>query len=180
MGSASVVDDRVTLRGLTCRELIKSEIETSAATGLPPGFTADAVIGLRQTGCVVVSAATCQSDLDRLTTRNTVLFGQATAVLETDPETDRVIGEAASILKQCPASAVVIEGHANRDGERRGYDNMDLSLRRAQHVRDELVRRGIEPGQLSVRGFGSTRPLVTYETPEARAMNRRVQFTVAK
>ena len=74
----------------------------------------------------------------------------------------------------------MIEGHANRDGERRGFDNMDLSLRRALRVREELARRGIEPDKLAVKGYGSTRPLVPHDAPEARAMNRRVQFTVAK
>lgn len=180
LGSASVVDDRVTLRGLTCRDLIKSEIETSAATGLPQGFKADAVVGLRQTGCVVDPPASCQNDLDGLTKRNTVLFGQGTSVVDLDATTERVIGEAAAILRKCPGSPVVIEGHANRDGERRGFDNMDLSLRRALRVRDELARRGIEPGQLAVKGYGSTRPLVPHEASEARAMNRRVQFTVTK
>lgn len=180
LGSASVVDDRVTLRGLTCRDLIKSEIETSAATGLPQGFEVDAAVGLRQTGCVVDPPASCQNDLDGLTKRNTVLFGQGTSVVELDATTERVISEAAAILKQCPGSPVVIEGHANRDGERRGFDNMDLSLRRALRVREELARRGIEPDKLAVKGYGSTRPLVPHEASEARAMNRRVQFTVAK
>ncbi|RYE33643.1 MAG: OmpA family protein [Hyphomicrobiales bacterium] len=180
LGSASVMDDRVTLRGLTCRELIKSEVETSAATGLPQGFKVDAAVSLRQTGCVVDPPASCQNDLDGLTRRNTVLFGQGTSVVELDATTERVIGEAAAILEKCPGSPVVIEGHANRDGERRGFDNMDLSLRRALRVRDELARRGIEAGQLAVKGYGSTRPLVPHEAPEARAMNRRVQFTVAK
>lgn len=180
LGSASIVDDRVTLRGLTCRDLIRSEIETSAATGLPPGYKADAVVSLRQTGCVVDPPASCQNDLDGLTRSNTVLFGQGTSVVELDATTERVIGEAAAILRRCPGSPVVIEGHANRDGERRGFDNMDLSLRRALRVRDELARRGIETGQLAVKGYGSTRPLVPHEAPEARAMNRRVQFTVAK
>jgi outer membrane protein OmpA-like peptidoglycan-associated protein len=180
LGSVSVVDSLVTLRGLTCRDLIKSEVETSAATGLPPGFKVDAVVGLRQTGCVVDPPASCQNDLDGLTRRNTVLFGQGTSMVELDATTERVIGEAAAILKKCPGSPIVIEGHANRDGERRGFDNMDLSLRRALRVRDELVRRGIEPGKLAVKGYGSTRPLVSYEALEARAMNRRVQFTVAQ
>lgn len=180
LGSASVVDDQVTLRGLTCRDLIKSEIETSAATGLPQGFKVDAAVSLRQTGCVVDPPASCQNDLDGLTKRNTVLFGQGTSVVELDATTERVIGEAAAILEKCPGSPVVIEGHANRDGERRGFDNMDLSLRRAMRVRDELARRGIEAGQLAVKGYGSTRPLVPHEASEARAMNRRVQFTVAK
>lgn len=180
LGSASVVDDRVTLRGLTCRDLIKSEIETSAATGLPQGLKVDAAVGLRQTGCVVDPPASCQNDLDGLTKRNTVLFGQGTSIVELDATTERVIGEAAAILKKCPGSQVVIEGHANRDGERRGFDNMDLSLRRALRVRDELARRGIEAGQLAVKGYGSSRPLVSNEAPEARTMNRRVQFTVTK
>jgi OOP family OmpA-OmpF porin len=180
MGAASIIDDLVTLRGLTCRELIKSEVETSAGSGLPPGFRSDAVIGLRQTGCVVDPPATCQNDLDALTRRNTVLFGQGVSVVNLDATTERVIGEAFTILKQCPTSRITIEGHTNRDGEWRGFDNFDLSERRALRVRDELVRRGIDPAQLAVKGFGTERPLVPHGTPDSRAMNRRVQFTVTK
>ena len=180
IGSAAIVDDLVTLRGLTCRDLIQREVETSAAAGLPAGFRVDAVIGLRQTGCVVDPPATCQNDLDALTQRNTVLFAQATSVVALDAPTERVIGEAVAILNQCPAARITIEGHTNNDGERGGYNNLDLSARRALRVRDELVRRGIDPARLETRGFGTTRPLVPHGAPEARPMNRRVQFTVAK
>ncbi len=180
LGSATITDQSVTLRGLTCRDLIRSEVETSASTGLPSGFTADVVVGQRQTGCVVDPPASCQNDLDGLTRQNPVLFAQGTSVVELDAVTERVIGEAATILKKCPGSRVTIEGHANRDGDWRGFDNLDLSQRRALRVRDELVRRGIDPAQLDVRGYGSTRPLVPYGAPRAREMNRRVQFTVAK
>lgn len=179
-GSASVADDLVTLRGLTCRELIKSEVETSASSGLPPGYRVDAAIGLRQTGCVVDPPATCQNDLDELTKRNTVLFAQGTTVVTLDPATERVIGEAAAILKQCPDARITIEGHANSDGERGGFNNLDLSARRALRVRDELVRRGIDQARLETRGFGVERPLVPHGSVEAKPMNRRVQFTVAK
>ena len=180
IGSATITDQTVTLRGLTCRDLIRSEVETSASTGLPPGYTADVVVGQRQTGCVVDPPASCQNDLDGLTKQNPVLFAQGTAVVELDTVTDRVISEAAAILKKCPGSRVTIEGHANRDGEWRGFDNLDLSLRRAQRVRDELIRRGIDSAQLDVKGYGITRPLVPHGAPQAREMNRRVQFTVAK
>ncbi len=180
LGSATIVDDLVTLRGLTCRDLIQREVETSAATGLPAGFRADAAIGLRQTGCVVDPPATCQNDLDALTKNNTVLFAQGTTVVQLDAPTQRVIAEAVAILAQCPTTRITIEGHANRDGERTGFNNLDLSARRALRVRDELVQRGIDPARLETQGFGSTRPLVPHGAPEARAMNRRVQFTVAK
>ncbi|WP_449376110.1 OmpA family protein, partial [Bosea thiooxidans] len=156
LGTASVEDDRVRLRGLTCRELMRSEIQTSATSGLPQGFKADVSIGLRETGCVADPPASCQNQLDGLTRGNTVLFGQGTTVVELDEPTERVIGEAAAILGKCAGSVVTIEGHANRDGEWRGYDNMDLSLRRALRVRDELERRGIDPAQLAVKAYGST------------------------
>ncbi len=180
LGSAEILDDVVTLRGLTCRDLIQREVETSAASGLPAGFRVDAAIGLRQTGCVVDPPATCQNDLDMLTKRNTVLFAQGTSVVALDAPTERVIGEAVAILNQCPAARITIEGHTNNDGERGGFDNLDLSARRALRVRDELVRRGIDPARLETQGFGTKRPLVPHGQAEARAMNRRVQFTVAK
>lgn len=180
MGTADLADDLVTLRGLTCRDLIKSEVETSAETGLPAGFRADAAIALRQTGCMLEPPSTCQNDLDALTRSNSVLFAQGTSVMALDAPTERVISEAAAILKQCPGSAITIEGHANSDGERAGFDNLDLSARRALRVRDELIRRGIAPTQLTTRGFGVERPLVPHGSAEAKATNRRVQFTVAK
>lgn len=180
LGSATVVDDVIAVRGLTCRELIRTEVETSAVQGLPPGFTADVVVGLRQTGCVIDPPNTCQNDLDALTRRDPVLFAQGTTVVALDETTERALGEAAAILKRCPGARVTIEGHANRDGQVRGFDNLDLSRRRAVRVREELIRRGIDPAQLEARGFGTERPLLPHGSAEARTMNRRVQFTIAK
>jgi outer membrane protein OmpA-like peptidoglycan-associated protein len=180
LGSASIVERRVEVRGLTCRELIRKEVETNMASGLPPGFSGAAEIGMRQTGCVIDPPSTCQNDLDALTQRYYVMFGQGTAVVTLDPVTERAMAEAASILKRCPGSRVTVEGHANMDGERNGFNNLDLSQRRAERVREELIGRGIDAGQLEVKGYGIERPLVPHGEPEARVKNRRVQFTVAK
>lgn len=180
LGAASIEDDHVVLRGLTCRELVKSEVETHAASGLPRGFKVDAVIDLRQTGCVADPPASCQSDLDGLTTRNTILFRQGATDVELDPTTEQALAEAVGILGKCPGSAITIEGHANRDGDWRGFDNVELSLQRAMRVREELARRGVDPARLTVKAYGSARPVRPYDGPEARAVNRRVQFTVAK
>lgn len=179
LGSATIDETGVLIQGLTCRDLIKSEVETSASSERPGGLPVTAQIGLRQTGCVIDPPNTCQNDLDLLTKRNTVLFGQGTSVVALDATTERVISEAHAILGQCPAARITIEGHANSDGEGR-FNNLDLSQRRALRVRDELVRRGIAPEQLAVAGFGAQRPLVPHGAPDARVMNRRVQFTVAK
>lgn len=180
IGTARISEAGLEIQGLTCRDLIKSEIETSVASGLPDGVSGRADIGLRQTGCVIDPPNTCQNDLDALTKRYLVLFGQGTSVVLLDAVTDRAITEASTILKQCPAARVTVEGHTNRDGERYGFDNLDLSRRRAQRVRDELVKRGIEAAQLDVKGFGAQRPLVGHDEPDSKVKNRRVQFTVAK
>jgi OOP family OmpA-OmpF porin len=180
LGSASVVDREVNVRGLTCRPLIRDEVETNLASGLPPGFSGKAEVGMRQTGCVIDPPSNCQNELDALTQRYYVMFGQGTAVVTLDPVTERAMTEAAAILKQCPVSRVTVEGHANLDGERSGFNNLDLSNRRALRVREELIRRGIGPAQLEVKGYGTERPLVPHGDAEARVKNRRVQFTVAK
>jgi OmpA-OmpF porin, OOP family len=180
LGTARLSEAGLEIQGLTCRDLIKSEIETSVASGLPAGISGRADIGLRQTGCVIDPPNTCQNDLDALTKRYSVLFGQGTAAVMLDPVTERAITDAFAILKQCPAARVTIEGHANRDGERHRFDNLELSNRRAQRVRDELVKRGIEAAQLDVKGYGAQRPLIGHDEPEAKVKNRRVQFTVAK
>ena len=62
------------------------------------------------------------------------------------------------------------------------YCHTGLSLRAhpVSFLRDELVRRGIDPEQLTVRGFGVERPLEPHGTPDAKVRNRRVQFTVAR
>lgn len=180
LGTARLSEAGLEIQGLTCRELIKSEVETSIASGLPAGISGRADIALRQTGCVVDPPNTCQNDLDSLTQRYSVLFGQGTAIVMLDPTTERAITDAFAILKQCPDARVTVEGHANRDGERFGFNNLELSNRRAQRVRDELVKRGITAAQLEVKGYGAQRPLVGHDDPEAKAKNRRVQFTVVK
>ncbi|HEV7328000.1 MAG TPA: OmpA family protein [Bosea sp. (in: a-proteobacteria)] len=180
LGSASVVDREVNVRGLTCRALIRDEVETNLTSGLPQGFSGKAEVGMRQTGCVIDPPSNCQNELDALTQRYYVMFGQGTAVVTLDPVTERAMTEAAAILKQCPTSRVTVEGHANLDGERSGFNNLDLSSRRALRVREELIRRGIGPAQVEIKGYGTERPLVAHGDPEARVKNRRVQFTVAK
>ncbi len=71
---------------------------------------------------------------------------------------------------------VTIEGHADT----RGADdyNMDLSKRRADHVRALFVRDGIAPDQVEAVGYGRTRPRDPGQTEAAHQHNRRVEFAV--
>jgi outer membrane protein OmpA-like peptidoglycan-associated protein len=71
---------------------------------------------------------------------------------------------------------IEIQGHSDYIGTE-DY-NKKLGMQRAEAVKAELVRLGIDPARISTVSFGEDRPLVDMQTPWARAMNRRAEFVV--
>jgi len=72
-----------------------------------------------------------------------------------------------------------IEGHTDDKGGERF--NLELSRRRANAVRDVLVKRGnVDPKRLISIGFGQSRPIAPNDTVEGRAKNRRVELHIEK
>ena len=71
---------------------------------------------------------------------------------------------------------VRVEGHTDNTGE--AAFNMDLSKKRAAAVVGYLKTHGIGEERVSAQGFGSEKPIADNETPEGKAANRRVEFTI--
>jgi len=87
------------------------------------------------------------------------------------PELDN----AAQVIRNHQDLMIEVQGHTSKTG---GYaHNMDLSERRANHVKDYLVGSHHLPN-VTARGYGWNRPIDTNETEEGRANNRRVQLDV--
>ena len=59
-----------------------------------------------------------------------------------------------ALTKSSPESKIVVEGHTDSQGK--AAFNQELSLARAQSVRDYLVSRGIAADRISAKGMGST------------------------
>ena len=78
------------------------------------------------------------------------------------------------LLDDNPDGNLIIEGHTSSDGEE--DDNLELSKRRADAVRDYLISVGVNPDRLKTEGYGEERPLSDNDTMEGRLTNRRVQF----
>ena len=93
-----------------------------------------------------------------------------------DKPSETIIDRAVQNLKRNPKMTVLIEGHTDSIGPE-DY-NMGLSVRRARAVKDYMVSQGIAKERLSVKGFGESQPLVSNDTKEGRAQNRRVEFVV--
>lgn len=65
-----------------------------------------------------------------------------------------------------------INGYASELGSSK-Y-NMDLSVRRAQAVKEYLVNHSVEPSRLQIKGFGFEHPVASNKTRVGQAENRRV------
>lgn len=125
----------------------------------PPPFTREEVIEL-------------QGNLDELIEGKVVEFELNSDVLT--PVGAALLDEIIAALDQFPAVPIEIAGHTDNQGE--PDDNLELSLRRAQTAFDYLVANGQDPVRFEVRGYGEDLPLVSNDTAEGRARNRRIEF----
>lgn len=101
-----------------------------------------------------------------------ITFDVAKATLR--PESMGVLNEIAKFLKENGAIHVEIDGYTDSDGD--ANSNVRLSDDRAGAVKTQLVAMGIDASRMSTKGFGSKNPIAPNNTPEGKAMNRRVEF----
>ncbi|MBI3784602.1 MAG: OmpA family protein [Deltaproteobacteria bacterium] len=87
-----------------------------------------------------------------------------------------VLNEAADTLKEEGGVAVIVEGHTDSKGS--DAYNEKLSKRRADAVRQYLVKHGIPSNRITAEGFGESRPVASNDTDDGRAENRRVELRV--
>lgn len=85
-----------------------------------------------------------------------------------------VLNKVADYMRVNPEARIILAGHTDNVGPR-DY-NIQLSHRRASAVRDYLVNtEGIDPGRITLNGFGFDDPASDNTTATGRAKNRRVQ-----
>lgn len=112
-----------------------------------------------------------------------VLFEKALQGIQFDaarysikPESYVILDQIAEALIDNPGYNIEIQGHTNNVGSHES--NMLLSQKRAQAVLTYLVSKGVDAKRMSSVGFGDTLPIASNKTPEGRALNRRVEFSV--
>ena len=100
-----------------------------------------------------------------------------------DPNSGFVIEEAGKLAGQFGAARIVIEGHTDGSMRNAGTvtaaDVQELSLRRANAVKQALVRKftSLQPNQFTTAGRGWDRPADASD-PNNHAKNRRVEIKV--
>lgn len=90
------------------------------------------------------------------------------------PEDQAIIDKDVATLEQWGKVNIEVAGHTDS----RGSDeyNMALSQRRADAVRNHLIKKGIEADRLTAVGYGESQPVADNATDEGRFKNRRVEL----
>ncbi|WP_051203259.1 OmpA family protein [Hugenholtzia roseola] len=88
------------------------------------------------------------------------------------PELERLI----QFLNENKDLKIRIEGHTDNQGK--AEYNLTLSEKRAEKVANYLIKRGIAAHRVFFKGYGSEKPIADNFTPEGRAQNRRVEFSL--
>jgi hypothetical protein len=91
-----------------------------------------------------------------------------------EPGTEPLLMDIATALKNFPDWRLRIVGHTDASGN--ADANLVLSQERANAIKAELVKRGVDSERLSTAGLGQERPVASNETVEGKALNRRVEL----
>ena len=88
-----------------------------------------------------------------------------------------VLEKFVEFLKENPSVKIEIHGHTDNVGDDKS--NMALSSDRAYTVLELLQKMGVSKEQtVGFKGFGKTNPVVSNDTEEGRAKNRRTEFVI--
>ncbi|MCC6337042.1 MAG: OmpA family protein [Myxococcales bacterium] len=111
----------------------------------------------------------------RIVIRGKIVFELNSAELL--PRNAKLLDALAELMKQSTqVKRVEVQGHTDDSGD--ADFNLQLSVQRAEHVRQALLQRGVDAGRLTVKGLGEKAPVAGNDSPEGRARNRRVELKV--
>jgi outer membrane protein OmpA-like peptidoglycan-associated protein len=116
-----------------------------------------------------------EGNLLAISLKGDVTFDKDSAIIK--PGLYPEIYKIADALMQYPDTVARVEGHTDNTGTE-AY-NMDLSVRRAQAVKNILIQRGVPSSRVEAVGFGESMPIATNDIEAGRAQNRRVEIKIA-
>ena len=110
----------------------------------------------------------------KITFDSGILFDVNSAKLQ--PAANVNLEKLAVILNKYDDTDILIEGHTDATGSE-DY-NLDLSLRRAQSVTNQLTKHQVLAIRCRMMGYGEEQPVASNEIAEGRQQNRRVDIAI--
>jgi outer membrane protein OmpA-like peptidoglycan-associated protein len=127
-----------------------------------------------KTDNIKYSKQECQEKFNELLSNNKITFSYDKADIKQESYT--TLDKLVLTTKRCGKIAIMISGHTDSDGNE--IYNRVLSQKRANAVKQYMVKNGIKDKYLLAVGYGELKPIATNKTEEGKAKNRRIEFSI--
>jgi len=174
-GHVVLTDNELVARGFVYQPAAGDEISDRLSSTLPQGFSADTTgIETRQIDQPLV-AGDCHDALEAVLKTGRIAFssGQTDIAADSFGLLDRV----SAVVARCADADVDVAAYSSSQGS--ASKNRDRTQARADAIVDFLVSAGIKRERLSGVGYGEDHPIADNNTPEGRAQNERIEFSLA-
>lgn len=115
-----------------------------------------------------------EGDNIRLQLPSNVTFATGSATIS--QSFNPVLDDVARVLKKYEKTTMLIQGHTDSTGA--AEYNQQLSLNRANAVRNHLVGSNVDSRRVTTEGYGESQPVADNDTKNGRQLNRRVELRI--
>jgi OOP family OmpA-OmpF porin len=134
--------------------------EDDKCPNTPPGIVVNAF------GCAETETASIKLNIE---------FAPGKAIFDSSYNSE--IQSLVSFMTKFPQTKVEIAGYSDNQGS--AERNTSLSQKRADSVKTELVKAGIDSSRVTAKGYGESKPVANNTTAEGRKQNRRVMAEIS-
>ena len=106
---------------------------------------------------------------------NILFKNGATSVEEADHEK---LNQLVQLMNYKPNMKILVEGHTDKLGSEK--QNQWISEKRANSVKNYLLKKGINTNRVQTKGFGFTKPAFSYNGSDINELNRRIEIVIIK
>ncbi len=107
--------------------------------------------------------------------KSDILFESGKSDLK--PKALESITKLGDILKKYPENIITVKGHTDDQGA--DDLNKTLSEKRAENVKQQLIKTGVPAETVTIVGMGESVPVADNKTTDGRSKNRRVEIEIA-
>ena len=114
------------------------------------------------------------NSLNRLIRLEKLIFALGKANIS--PESHEELDEIVTMMEVNETMTIQLEGHTDFRGNAK--QNLKLSEKRVESVKNYLISKGIDKKRIKTKAFGGTQPLSRANDDESRINNRRVEVRI--